>query len=114
MAEAITSRPGFVAALVSTTSPVVVVIARSQDGALRVNDILGEPHEEPSGGRGGGKADLAQGGGLNAESLQTGARRPSRRLHCFRENRTSLTTTASMARSTADAQPRTTPQNYSR
>jgi alanyl-tRNA synthetase len=63
MATAICAAPGFEVALFSASGPVVVVIARSRDGRLdaaaALRKLLGR-----FGGRGGGKADLAQAGGL--------------------------------------------------
>jgi alanyl-tRNA synthetase len=66
MALAICSAPGFEVALFSPSSPHVAVIARSRDGSLdagaAVRALLGR-----FGGRGGGKADLAQAGGLTGD-----------------------------------------------
>jgi alanyl-tRNA synthetase len=53
------------AALVSTDSPPSVVIARSPGVPVEAQMILRQLTER-FGGRGGGRADLAQGGGLNA------------------------------------------------
>ncbi len=68
VASAITSRPGFVVLLASNSTPStpsLVVIARSKDVDLPANEILNALTLK-FGGRGGGKADLAQGGGLGA------------------------------------------------
>ena len=64
LASAITTRPGLVAVLTSTSPPVLVVIARSPDVEIRSNDVL-SALTALFGGRGGGKPDLAQGGGLS-------------------------------------------------
>jgi len=65
MAAAAAAHPGVVAALVSTSTPALVVIARAEgaavDASAVLKDLIGA-----FGGKGGGKADLAQGGGLSA------------------------------------------------
>ena len=66
LASTITSRPGFVVVLVSASKPATIVVARSQDKEIRSSEILGAL-TSTFGGRGGGKPDLAQGGGLDAE-----------------------------------------------
>lgn len=63
---AITSKPGFVAVLVSTSSPALVVVARSQDVSIAANQLLASLTAK-FGGRGGGKPDLAQAGGLEGD-----------------------------------------------
>ena len=64
-ALAIASRPGFVVVLVSSATPSLVVVARSTDvGGVNAQQVLARLVGE-FGGRGGGKAELAQGGGLN-------------------------------------------------
>jgi alanyl-tRNA synthetase len=65
LATAITANPGFLAVLLSTSSPSLIVAARSADLIVACNDIVGSLAKR-FGGRGGGKPDLAQGGGLNA------------------------------------------------
>ena len=68
VASALVSEPGIAAVLFSTSSPAFVVVAAGPDaggGAQRVD--AGRTLRELTGrfgGRGGGKADLAQGGGL--------------------------------------------------
>jgi alanyl-tRNA synthetase len=52
-------------ALVSTSSPALVVVARSEGVALDASVVLGQLTAR-FGGRGGGKAGLAQAGGLDA------------------------------------------------
>jgi alanyl-tRNA synthetase len=64
LALAITSQPGFLVVLFSNSTPSLMVAARSADVAVACNDIIGGLAKR-FGGRGGGKPDLAQGGGLN-------------------------------------------------
>jgi alanyl-tRNA synthetase len=64
IATELTSRTSAVVALFSTASPIAVVIARSPDRQMDANAVL-RALTERFGGRGGGKADLAQGGGLS-------------------------------------------------
>jgi alanyl-tRNA synthetase len=63
LAAAAASRPGVVAALLSTSDPALVVIARAQDVGLDAAAVL-KALLERFGGKGGGRAELAQGGGL--------------------------------------------------
>ncbi len=65
MATTIVSKPGYVVVLVSSATPVLIVIARSSDVSVAANEMLAALTTE-FGGRGGGKPDLAQGGNLNA------------------------------------------------
>ena len=64
LAAAITASPGFVAVLVSMSTPSLAVVARSADVALPANQVLAALTAR-FGGRGGGKPELAQGGGLS-------------------------------------------------
>jgi alanyl-tRNA synthetase len=64
IAAAIAGRSGFFVALVSANTPAVIVIARSSDVALAC-DAFVKALCARFGARGGGKADLAQAGGLN-------------------------------------------------
>jgi alanyl-tRNA synthetase len=64
MAVAICANPGFEVALFSTVAPFVVVVARSRDAHLDSSAVL-RTLLARFGGRGGGKADLAQAGGLS-------------------------------------------------
>jgi alanyl-tRNA synthetase len=66
LASAIVSRPGYLAVLVSTMTPALVVVARSRDVAIAANDVIAALTAK-HGGRGGGKPDLAQAGGLQAD-----------------------------------------------
>jgi alanyl-tRNA synthetase len=76
LASAITSKPGLLAVLLSTSLPSLIVAARSSDVSMSCNEIVSALAKR-FGGRGGGKPDLAQGGGLNApvEELLGEARR---------------------------------------
>ena len=65
LASAIISRPGYVVVLVSTSRPAVVVAARSRDVPVAVNQVIAALTAR-FGGRGGGRPDLAQAGGLDA------------------------------------------------
>ena len=67
LAAAITSRSRFVAALFSTSSPVAAVIARGPDVTLDCAAIL-KTLIERFGGKGGGRPELAQGGGLQGRA----------------------------------------------
>jgi len=69
IASAITAGSHVAAALFSTTSPFAVVIARSADVPVDANAIL-RALTERFGGRGGGKPDLAQGGGLTGDAAE--------------------------------------------
>jgi alanyl-tRNA synthetase len=65
LALAVTSNPGYVAVLISTSRPSRAVVARSADVALAANQVLAVLTAR-FGGRGGGKPELAQAGGLDA------------------------------------------------
>jgi len=65
MAAAITVNPGYVVVLVSASTPALVVAARSKDLSNAANDLIAALTAS-FGGRGGGKPDLAQAGGLDA------------------------------------------------
>jgi alanyl-tRNA synthetase len=64
LAAALTSEPGRVAVLVSNEMPAGAVVAASPDSGVAAHKLLAELLAR-FGGRGGGKADLAQGGGLS-------------------------------------------------
>jgi len=66
MALAICANPGFAVALFTTVSPVMAVVARSREVVLDSGSVLKTLMAE-FGGRGGGRPDLAQGGGLTGE-----------------------------------------------
>jgi alanyl-tRNA synthetase len=63
LAAAVTARPGYVVFLMSTSSPALVVVARSSDVTVSAQQVLTELVRR-FGGRGGGRPELAQGGGL--------------------------------------------------
>ena len=65
LASAIIARPGYAVVLVSTSTPPLVVVARSGGVNIEANQILASLTAR-FGGRGGGTPELAQGGGLNA------------------------------------------------
>jgi alanyl-tRNA synthetase len=65
LATAIVARPGFLVVLVSASSPALVVVARSSDSAVPAQQLLASLIAR-FGGRGGGRPELAQGGGLAA------------------------------------------------
>ncbi len=66
LAGAITTRPGHVAALFSAATPSAAVIARAPDVAVDCALLLKKLIER-FGGKGGGRPDLAQGGGLQGD-----------------------------------------------
>ena len=63
MAAGVAAHPGAAAAMFSATSPALVVIARAPDVAVDAAAVL-KALVARFGGKGGGKPDLAQGGGL--------------------------------------------------
>jgi alanyl-tRNA synthetase len=65
LASSIVSRPGYVVVLVSTSRPAVVVAARSRDVSVGANQVIAALIGR-FGGRGGGRPELAQAGGLDA------------------------------------------------
>jgi alanyl-tRNA synthetase len=65
LASAVTAHDGLIAVLISSSKPALIVVARSADVAVAANQILSRLTAK-FGGRGGGKPDLAQGGGLDA------------------------------------------------
>jgi alanyl-tRNA synthetase len=64
LAISITRELGLVAALITSTSPSAIVVTRSQDVALDSAAIL-KAMTSRFGGKGGGKPEMAQGGGLS-------------------------------------------------
>jgi alanyl-tRNA synthetase len=67
IASAITARSGYAALLFSVPQPSAVVIARAADGAIDSAAVLKKLIER-FGGKGGGRPDFAQGGGLQGAS----------------------------------------------
>jgi alanyl-tRNA synthetase len=65
LAVALAAHPGYIVVLVSTTTPALVVVARSEDRTVQANQVLSALTAK-FGGRGGGKPEIAQGGGLDA------------------------------------------------
>jgi alanyl-tRNA synthetase len=65
LAVAIAALPGHIVVLVSTTTPALVVVARSEDRTVQANQVMSALTAK-FGGRGGGKPEIAQGGGLDA------------------------------------------------
>jgi alanyl-tRNA synthetase len=64
LASAIVARPGVLAVIVSRSTPVLAVAARAADVNVSCQEIISALLKE-FGGRGGGRPDLAQCGGLN-------------------------------------------------
>jgi alanyl-tRNA synthetase len=69
LATSIASRAGYDAALFSADAPCLVVVARSPGGAMDAGVVLRRLVER-FGGKGGGRADLAQGGGLAGDRAE--------------------------------------------
>lgn len=67
LASSIAAKPATVAVLITTESPALIVVSRSQDLALDTGVLLKNLIDR-FGGRGGGKGAMAQGGGLTGES----------------------------------------------
>jgi alanyl-tRNA synthetase len=65
LASAMTEQGGLIVVLVSTARPALVAVSRSADVNLSSSDVLARLTAK-FGGRGGGKPELAQGGGLDA------------------------------------------------
>jgi alanyl-tRNA synthetase len=65
VASRVVERSGHVAVLVGGPSPAPIVVARAQDVALDSGAVLRKLVER-HGGKGGGRPELAQGGGINA------------------------------------------------
>jgi alanyl-tRNA synthetase len=63
LATSIVASPGYVVVLVSAVAPALAVVARSSDVSVPAERLLASLITK-FGGRGGGKADFAQGGGL--------------------------------------------------
>ena len=66
LAQAVVSRPGHVAVFVSASRPALIVAARSADEATDAGALV-KALIARFGGKGGGRPDGAQGGGLDAE-----------------------------------------------
>ena len=72
IATAVVMEPAAVVALISASQPAHVVIARSRDARADANKVLRQLLDR-FGGRGGGKPDLAQGGGVNGDPQEIAA-----------------------------------------
>src|SRR5688500_2936208 len=66
LASTIASKPKTIAVLLTSESPALIVISRSQDLSVDTGVIL-KALIDQFGGRGGGKGSMAQGGGLSGE-----------------------------------------------
>jgi alanyl-tRNA synthetase len=66
VASSMTAESNVAAALVGTSVPIAIVVARSPDVALDANAVLQQLLKR-FGGRGGGKPELAQGAGLTGD-----------------------------------------------
>ena len=64
LAAAVAAKLGCAAVLVSTSEPLLVVVARAADSPVQANQVLAALTKQ-FGGRGGGKPEMAQGGGLS-------------------------------------------------
>jgi alanyl-tRNA synthetase len=67
LASSVTSKPRTIAVLLSTESPALIVISRSNDMSIDTGVIL-KGLIDQFGGRGGGKGSMAQGGGLAGDA----------------------------------------------
>jgi alanyl-tRNA synthetase len=65
LGSAITAKPGHIAVLVTTAKPALVAVARSADVAIAAQQIVASLTAR-FGGRGGGRPEFAQAGGLEA------------------------------------------------
>ena len=65
LASALTLKPGYTVVLVSASRPALVVVARSADVTVSAQQVIAALTAK-FGGRGGGKPELAQAGGLDA------------------------------------------------
>ncbi|HKY21013.1 MAG TPA: DHHA1 domain-containing protein [Vicinamibacterales bacterium] len=69
LASAVVSKPGTIAVLVTSETPSLIVVGRSQDLAIDTGAVL-TPLLERFGGKGGGKGAMAQGGGLTGDAQE--------------------------------------------
>jgi len=69
IAVAVASRAGHAAVLATRSAPALVVVSSAPDGPIQANRLLAALIAR-FGGHGGGKPELAQGGGLNASGEQ--------------------------------------------
>lgn len=66
LAAAVAAKRGYLVVLVSAWRPALLVVARSEDVDVAANRVVAEMTSK-FGGRGGGRPDLAQAGGLDAD-----------------------------------------------
>jgi alanyl-tRNA synthetase len=66
LASSIVTKPATLAVLITTESPTLVVVSRSQDLSIDAGAVLKDLVDR-FGGRGGGKGAMAQGGGLTGD-----------------------------------------------
>lgn len=69
IAAALVARPGLIAALLGAPAPLAIVLARSADRPIDCGAVLKQVIAK-YGGKGGGRPELAQGGGLDGDPLQ--------------------------------------------
>ena len=67
MAQTVAARPGHVAVLLSDTPPLSIVVARASDVSVDAAGLL-KALIARFGGKGGGRPEMAQGGGLSAQA----------------------------------------------
>jgi alanyl-tRNA synthetase len=72
IAAAMTAEARVAAALIGTSAPIAIVVARSSDVSLDANAVLQQMLKR-YGGRGGGKPELAQGAGLTGDPQEIAA-----------------------------------------
>jgi alanyl-tRNA synthetase len=67
IAQSVVSRPGYIAVLLTATQPASVIVARASDVPVDAGRLLKQLTTH-FGGKGGGRPELAQGGGLMARA----------------------------------------------
>ena len=67
IAQGVVSRPGYIAVLLTTSQPASVIVARAPDVPVDAGRLLKQLTTH-FGGKGGGRPELAQGGGLRARA----------------------------------------------
>jgi len=72
LASAIVNRPGFLVVLVSSSAPALLVAARSSNASIACDELVRKLTAR-FGGRGGGRPDLAQAGGIAADPTEIAA-----------------------------------------
>ena len=69
LASSVTARPGMIAVLLTSESPCLMAVSRSQDLTIDTGVVLKKVLER-FGGKGGGKGAMAQGGGLMGDARE--------------------------------------------